>query len=324
MEEKWTDGRLEETQKQKNLLFVYRISDFRPHRFQWLNNIKKEKTLTLSVTEWLQEKNKTHHIHEITFLVCLFCFFVFVFNCQSKKKKSTSNERAFAPLFSGRRQVRGVSQRVAPPPHRTPGGRRLPGLLWARPADSAEAVPTDEATNPRHPSSPGRLRLRSGQPCCSASARRLLRVREHFFIDMLRLARPPGAAQAPLTATSAICRRSYFSSQIKKQPLLLPVRPLALNGLFVQLPWLYSAVFSFYSFLCAFSPQNRWCRWSCWQTSLKASYAHHVNTLQFYCHFCYCVIETLLLKIIHFRCRTIFAVKSSPQANVRIHLPISK
>lgn len=93
------------------------------------------------------------------------------------------------------------------PPSRRPS-QRTPGaatsrLLRARRANSAEAVLTDEATNPRHPSSPGSLRLRSGQPCCSASVRRLPRVRERFFIDMLRLARPPGAAQAP--AKSAIC-----------------------------------------------------------------------------------------------------------------------
>lgn len=95
---------------------------------------------------------------------------------------------------------------MAPPSHRpsqrTPGAATS-GLLRARRANSAEAVLTDEATNPRHPSSPGSLRLRSGQPCCSASVCRLPRVRERFFIDMLRLARPPGAAQAP--AKSAIC-----------------------------------------------------------------------------------------------------------------------
>lgn len=91
---------------------------------------------------------------------------------------------------------------MAPPSQRPPGAPTS-GLLRARRANSAEA---DEATNPRHPSSPGRLRLRSGQPCCSASVRRLPRVRERFFIDVLRLARPPGAAQAP--AKSAICYAS--------------------------------------------------------------------------------------------------------------------
>lgn len=95
---------------------------------------------------------------------------------------------------------------MAPPsrrPSQRPPGAPTSGLLRARRANSAEA---DEATNPRHASSPGRLRLRSGQPCCSASVRRLPRVRERFFIDVLRLARPPGAAQAP--AKSAICYAS--------------------------------------------------------------------------------------------------------------------
>lgn len=95
---------------------------------------------------------------------------------------------------------------MAPPsrrPSQRPPGAPTSGLLRARRANSAEA---DEATNPRHPSSPGRLRLWSGQPCCSASVRRLPRVRERFFIDVLRLAHPPGAAQAP--AKSAICSAS--------------------------------------------------------------------------------------------------------------------